>query len=74
MNKNRRRLVREAIDHLQRANELLAQVGEEEEESFDNLPESIQESERGEEMQSNIDTLDEANSTLDELMETLEDL
>lgn len=72
MNKARRKRIREALDLLQQACEIIAEVGEEEENAFDSMPESIQESERGEKMQEYIDTIDEAVGAVDEVKDNLE--
>ena len=73
MNKARRKQIETALDLLQQACEIIAEVGdEEEEEAFDNLPESIQESERGEKMQEYIDTIDEVIGAVDEVKDNLE--
>lgn len=45
---------------------------EEEQEAFDNLPEGIQDSERGEAIQAAIDNLEEAVSNCEELLNNLE--
>lgn len=70
--KARRKRIREALDLLQQACEIIAEVGDEEEEAFDNLPESIQESERGEKMQEYIDTINEVLGAVDEVKDNLE--
>ena len=72
MNKARRKQIEKALDLLQQASEIIAEVGDEEEEAFDNIPESIQESERGEKMQEYIDTIDEAVGAIDEVKDNLE--
>lgn len=60
MNRQRRKRVQEALDLMQQATEILAEVADEEEEAFDNLPEGIQESERGQQMEEVLDVLDGA--------------
>lgn len=59
MNKQRRTKINEALVLIDRAREILEEVRDEEQESFDNLPEGLQEGERGEQMQENIDALEE---------------
>lgn len=61
MNAARRKRLQEALD-------IIIEVKEEEQEAFDNLPESFQEGERGELMQEAIDTLDNIESELLELI------
>ena len=66
MNKQRRTKINEALVLIDRAREILEEVGDEEQESFDNLPEGLQEGERGEQMQENIDALEEFLDNLEE--------
>ena len=61
MNNTRRKQIQLIINALQ-----------EEEESFDNLPESLQESERGEAMENAISNLDDAVTYLGEVIDYLE--
>ena len=44
----------------------MEELWEEEQESFDNLPEGLQEGEKGERMQENIDALEEFLDNLEE--------
>ena len=62
MNKARRASLQKALD-------LISAAKEEEEEAFENLPESLQESERGEAMQENFDQLEEIQGILEEVLE-----
>lgn len=65
MNKLRRKEIAKAIELLERAREILEQVKDEEQDAFDNLPEGIQCSERGETMEDCIYTLEEFIDSLD---------
>lgn len=58
MNAERRKKIDRALD-------LLREAAEEERASYDNLPEGIQESERGQKMEETADALDEAVSSLE---------
>lgn len=60
MNKARRKELERAVDLLYQAKEIIESVRDDEQEAYDNLPESIQYSERGEQMSENVDTLDNA--------------
>lgn len=60
-------LLREAQDLLVQASDMIEEIKSEEEESFDNLPECLQESERGEHMQECIDNLDEIYYMINEV-------
>lgn len=65
MNKMRRRQIANAIKLIEQAAEILEQVMDDEQEAFDNLPESLQGSERGEAMEGYIYTIEEFLDTLD---------
>ena len=54
MNKTRRRSIQQIIDHLTELKEHIDLLRDEEQEAYDNLPESLQESERGEAMSTAI--------------------
>lgn len=71
MNKDRRQRLRKAIDQLETVQTDLDDIKSEEELAYDNLPESIQLSERGDEMQEAIETLDGA---LDAIQDTISNL
>lgn len=73
MNKERRKELSKAIGHLEKAKgeiesakEIIETCKDEEEEAYDCLPESLQEGERGDMMQENIDSLDEAFSVIED--------
>lgn len=65
MNKVRRKEISRAIEEIENAREILEAVIEEEQESFDNLPESLQASKRGEHMEEIISTLEDYLEILD---------
>ena len=65
MNKIRRKELAKAIDLMEAAREILEQVRDEEQEAFDNLPESLQASERGEAMEEYIYSIEESIESLD---------
>ena len=74
MNKVRRKRLAEAINLINQAKGILEEVKDEEQEAYDNLPESFQYGERGEQMQEYIDSMDEAYENLDEMENTLGDI
>lgn len=74
MNKERRKAIEEIIDQLGTLKEQIESVGEEESEAYDNLPESIQYSEKGESISENASDLEQAASDLDDIMSTLQDI
>ena len=51
MNKNRRKQLERIVEQLENLRDDLEMLKDEEQECFDNLPESLQESEKGEMMQ-----------------------
>lgn len=71
MNKARRKEIDKAIDLLLEARVILEQVQSDEEDAFDNMPEGIQMSERGEAMEENIGILDEITGTIGDVENAL---
>lgn len=65
MNKLRRKRIAEAIDLIERSREILEAVAEDEQEAFDNMPESLRCSERGEAMEGYIYTIEEFLDAMD---------
>jgi len=74
MNAMRRKQIARAIQMIYDAQEIIEMVKEEEQEAFDNMPESLQESERGETMYDNIDTLSEISDNLIDMTTELEEM
>ena len=66
MNKNDRRELQDYVEQLEGIKCALEEMQENEECKLDNMPESLQESERGEAMQEAIETLEGAVNSLDE--------
>lgn len=54
MNKIRRKRLAEAIDLISQAKDILEEVKDEEQEAYDNLPESFQYGERGEQIRNTL--------------------
>lgn len=73
MNNKRRKAIKRAYDLIVEAKETIEICLEEEQECYDNLPESIQESERGEEMENNVEQLQECSDNLDYATDALEE-
>ena len=65
MNKQRRKQIAAAMELIEQAQAILEEVIAEEQEAFDNLPESLQTSERGELMEEYIYTLESFQDGLD---------
>lgn len=74
MNNLRRKQIKDALSLIEEAYELLTTTKDEEEMAFDNLPESLQYSERGDIMQDNITNLDDAITSLDDAKSALENI
>lgn len=74
MNKERRKAIDLITDKLLEMQTELEEIKAEEEEAYDNLPEGIQASERGEEMQGYIEQMEEALNSLQDAYDYLIDL
>ena len=74
MNKIRRAKLQKAYNQLDNIKDIINDVMEEEQESFDNLSEGLQMSERGERMEENVDTLSEIIDSLDEVRSQIDDV
>lgn len=71
MNRARRKRLDSIIEELEELQQEIATVLEEEQEAFDNLPESFQEGERGQTMQEAIDNLENVDTDIENIIETL---
>lgn len=69
MNDKKRKLLDQAVTYLELASDLVEDVKDDEQDCFDNLPEGLQVSERGEAMEAAVDALD---SALDSIREATE--
>lgn len=74
MNKQRRKKLGEAFDKLCEVSEILAEVKDEEQEAYDNLPENFQYGERGEEMQNYIEMIDEVDGYIEDAKSVIEQI
>ena len=74
MNKQRRNRLQKVIDQLEELKVEVSSICEEEQEAYDNMPESLQDGERGSQMYENISTLEDQESNFDELIENLQEL
>lgn len=59
MNKQRRKRLNEVYDLIAKAEEILEEVKQEEDEARENLPDNFRDGDRGQEMQDAIDMIDE---------------
>lgn len=69
MNKQRKQRFEEVAASLEEAKDILGDIQQEEQEAFDNLPEGLQISERGEKMQEYIDLMDDCNDKIDDVID-----
>ena len=74
MNRARRKRLQEILDQIEFLQMDVNTVRDEEQDAYDNLPESIQYSERGEQMQEYADHIEEAYQSLQEAIDTLYDI
>lgn len=74
MNKDRRRELADIAEQLEIAKDEIENVKSEEEEALYNLPDQFQISATGEKIQGNIDEMDDAISTIDEVISKLTNL
>lgn len=72
MNRERRKKLGEIIDQLEYLREDLDAVASEEREAYDNLPESLQESDRGCAMEEAADEMEDICSELEDLRQRIE--
>lgn len=73
MNAQRRKAISKLIEKIEGIQQDIEMYKDEEEECYYNLPDSIQESERGETMQDAISQLDDAYNSLDDVISYLEE-
>ena len=73
MNAQRRKDIAKAIVLIEEAIAILDNVAEEEREAFDNLPESLQYSERGERMEECAEAIEYVSSELTDQIDSLND-
>ena len=74
MNNSTRKRIAAAFDQISKAKDLLSEVASEELDSLDSLPENLKNGQKGETMETNVDTLDEATNLLEEVQEKIEEL
>ncbi len=71
MNNARRKEIDKLTAQIEEIKEAIEALRDEEQEAFDNMPESLQDGERGEKMQSAIDALEYAADDLQECLDHL---
>ncbi len=74
MNKARRKQIQDIYDKLEEFRDEIEQVKNDEEEAYENMPDSLKYGERGESMESAIDILDSAYGDVDSAIMGLEEI
>jgi hypothetical protein len=73
MNDHRRKKINQAIDLIETAKLIVQEVAEEENETYDNLPNGIKYSERGESMYESVQALEYSEDSFNALLDNLEE-
>lgn len=74
MNDERRKQIKAAADLIDQAVTILNTAKDEEQDSFDNMPESLQQGQPGQQLEENVNYLEEAVNSLEEGASTLENI
>ena len=74
MNKQRRSRLQKVIDQLEDLKAKVASICEEEQEAYDNMPEGLQDAERGQQIYENISNLEDRDGDFDDLISNLEEV
>ena len=72
MNKERRKQLNRSFALIDEAMDIIQGVMDEEQEAYDNLPESFRNGERGEQMSGNIESLEEVTGYLEDAKSVME--
>lgn len=73
MNKARRKKLQELMKQLESIKDELNEVQEEEQDAYDNLPENLQYSERGQQMEQAVENMSSAADYLDDIISCIEE-
>jgi hypothetical protein len=74
MNNERRSNIRRILDEMTAGMEALRELQEEEQESFDNLPEGLQQSDRGQEIEECAGDFDMAIDSIENAIDEVQDI
>ena len=74
MNNQRRKEIAKAVAMLDDVYDILDDVNCDENDAYDNMPENLQDGDRAFNMQDNIDKLDNACSSINEIMDSLNEI
>lgn len=72
MNNERRAELKKAITHLDDARTIVEQIRDDEQDSYDNMPEGLQSSSKGERLEEITDQLSETASTIEQCVTDIE--
>jgi hypothetical protein len=72
MNAKRRKELEKALGYLNSAKQIIDLMKDEEQDAFDNMPEGLQMSEKGEAMEEAIENLEEALSSLEDVISSVD--
>ena len=73
MNKDRRSRIAEIVSQLETLKDQIAELQGEEQDAFDNLPEGLQQSDRGQQSENAASYLSDAESSIDDVISSLND-
>lgn len=73
MNNDKRKRIDQATALIEEARSIIEEIAQEESEAYENMPENLQYSDRGELIQEAINNLEYADSSFDELLGYLEE-
>lgn len=74
MNKERRKKLEDLLGQLSTIKDEIEELKEAEQEAFDNLPDSLQQGERGQGMEGNVEILEDTVGSLEEIDERLQEI
>lgn len=74
MNAERRKQITEAVGKLQDAMSIIESVKDDEQDAYDNMPEGLQQGEKGEQASNALDSLDNALSEMESAKDNLESI
>lgn len=74
MNAQGRKEIAKHIASLENIKSILESMRDDEEMKYDNMPEGLQESERGDQMQEDIDALENAVASLEDTIDSLQEI
>ena len=74
MNKQNRKKLQGYVESLEEIKSAIEEMRDDEECKFDNMPEGLQESERGDAMQEAIENLESASSSMEEAIDYLNEI